>query len=220
MDPRQFVPSQGLGLVVDSRRNSYAHIPLVPCGTEPRLRTVILHLVLIAIFGVFLPLRKGLGFLEPIMITAYSCLGVLFAAPAAAKAFSMGRPQTMREAGVRTAKAVGYGEGMALVMLISGLVSVSVANGRALYPELDVLGLSTALGLAASTALALFSGWMTLRFSGAWARVGMRVVFMGLLILFVLQGSRLPEIPLRGIELSVALSALMVILLRRQVHPK
>jgi hypothetical protein len=109
---------------------------------------------------------------------------------------------------------------MALVMLISGLVSVSVANGRALYPELDVLGLSAALGLAAATALALFSGWMTLRFSGAWARAGMRVVFMGLLILFVLQGSRLPEIPLRGIELSVALSALMVILLRRQVHPK
>lgn len=184
------------------------------------MRTVILHLVLIAIFGVFLPLRKGLGFLEPIMITAYACLGVLFAAPAAAKAFSVSRPQTMREAGMRAAKAVGYGEGLALVMLIAGVVSVSVANGRALFPELDVLGLGAALGLAASTALALFSGWMTLRFSAAWARVGMRLVFMGLLILFVLQGSRLPEIPLRGVELSVALSALMVILLRREVHPK
>jgi hypothetical protein len=89
-----------------------------------------------------------------------------------------------------------------------------------LYPELDVLGEGLALGLAASTALALFSGWMTLRFSAAAARVGMRLVFMGLLVLFILQGSRLPEIPLRGIELSVALSALIVILLRREVHPK
>ena len=154
------------------------------------------------------------------MITAYACLGVLFAGPAAAKAFSLGRPQSMREVAIRMAKAVGYGEGLALVMLVAGIVSVSVDHGRALYPELDVLGEGLALGLAASTALALFSGWMTLRFSAAAARVGMRLVFMGLLVLFILQGSRLPEIPLRGIELSVALSALMVILLRREVHPK
>src|SRR4249919_1768985 len=96
-------------------------------GTELPLRTVILHLVLILIFGVFLPLRKGLGFLEPIMITAYACLGVLFAGPAAASAFSKGRPQTMREAALRTAKAVGYGEGLALLILITGVVTVSVS---------------------------------------------------------------------------------------------
>jgi hypothetical protein len=189
-------------------------------GTELRLRPVILHLILIAVFGVFLPLRKGLGFLEPIMITAYACLGVLFAAPAAASAFSKGRPQTMREAGVRAAKAVGYGEGLALVMLVAGVVTVSIANGRALFPELDVVGEGALLGLAASIALALFSGWMTLRFSAPAARMGMRVIFIGLLVLFVLRGERLPEIPLRGVELSVALSALMIILLRREVHPK
>jgi len=195
-------------------------IPLVPCGTELRLRAIILHLTLIAIFGVFLPLRKGLGFLEPIMITAYACLGVLFAAPAAANAFSKGRPQSMREAGVRAAKAIGYGEGLALLILVTGVVTVSVAHGRALLPELDVLAQGALLGLAASTALALFSGWMTLRFSGAAARMGMRVIFIGLLVLFVFQGGRLPEIALRGVELSVALSALMIILLRREVHPK
>jgi hypothetical protein len=105
-------------------------------------------------------------------------------------------------------------------MLIAGVVSVSVAQGRAVYPELDVLGLGAALGLAASTALALFSGWMTLRFSGAAARIGMRVIFIALLVLFVLRGERLPEIPLRGVELSVAMSALMIILLRREVHSK
>jgi len=154
------------------------------------------------------------------MITAYASLGVLFAAPAAANAFSKGRPQTMREVGVRVAKAVGYGEGLALVMLIAGVVSLSIARGRALYPELDVLGEGAALSLTASIALALFSGWITLRFSAPAARMGLRVIFIGLLVLFVFQGERLPEIPLRGVELSVALSALMVILLRREVHPK
>jgi hypothetical protein len=34
------------------------------------------------------------------------------------------------------------------------------------------------------------------------------------------QAQRLPDVPLRGVELSVALSALLVILLRRQVHPR
>src|SRR4051812_4479105 len=154
------------------------------------------------------------------MITAYACLGVLFAAPAAASAFSKGRPQTMREAGMRAAKAVGYGEGLALVMLIAGVVSVSVAQGRAMYPELDVLGLGAALGLAASIALALFAGWMTLRFSGNAARMGLRVLFVGLLVLFIFRGESLPDVPIRGVELSVALSALMIILLRREVHPK
>jgi len=188
--------------------------------TELLLRVVILHLVLIAIFGVFLPFRKGLEFLEPIMISAYACLGVLFAAPAAATAFSKGRPQSMREAGVRTAKAVGYGEGLALVILITGVLTVSVAHRRLLLPELDVLGAAAVLGLAGSMALALLAGWMTLRFSAGVARMGMRVIFIGLLVLFVLRGERLPDIPVRGVELSVALSALMIILLRREVHPK
>lgn len=188
--------------------------------TELRLRAVILHFVLFAIFGIFLPLRKGLGFLEPIMITAYACLGVLFAAPAAASAFAKGRPQSMREAGMRTSKAVGYGEGVALVMLSGGVAAVSLTQGRMLFPELDVLAEGTLLGLAASLALALFAGWMTLRFSASAARMALRAVFIGLLVLFVLRGERLPEIPVRGVELSVAVSALMVILLRREIHPK
>ena len=193
---------------------------MVLCGTEPVLRVVILHLVLIAIFGVFLPYRKGLTFLEPVMISAYACLGVLFAAPAAAKLFSNGRPQSMGEAWKRVAKALGYGEGLALVMLISGIATVSIAHGRLLPPELDVLGESLVLGVAASAALTLAAGWMTLRFSARAARMGLRVIFVGLLVLLVFQGERLPEIPVRGVELSVALAALMVILLRREVHPK
>ena len=154
------------------------------------------------------------------MISAYACLGMLFAAPAAAQAFAKGRPQTMREAGIRAAKAVGYGEGLALLLVIAGIVTVSISHQRLLLPELDVLAEGVLLGLAGSIALALLAGWMTLRFSATAARIGMRAIFMGLLFLFLFRGERLPEIPLRGIELSVALSALMVILLRREVHPR
>jgi hypothetical protein len=167
-----------------------------------------------------LPLRKGISFLDPVMISAYACLGVLFAAPAAAVAFSKGRPQTMREAFWRTAKAVGYGEGLAAAMLVGGVVTLSVSRGRLLLPELDVLAEAALMGLAGSIALALLAGWMTLRFSAGAARYGMRAIFLGLLLLFLLKAQRLPEVPLQGVEISVAVSALMVILLRRQVHPR
>jgi hypothetical protein len=189
--------------------------------TEPPfLRVALLHLALIVIFGVLLPLRKGLAFLDPIMISAYACLGVLFAPPAAARAFASGRPQSMKEAWWRTAKAVGYGEGLALVMLIAGVASVSIDRRRLLLPELDALAEAVALGLAGSIGLALLAGWMTLRFSAAAARFGMRGIFLVLLLLFFFRAQRLPEVPLRGVELSVAISALMIILLRREVHPQ
>jgi len=189
--------------------------------TEPRfLRVVLLHLALIVIFGVLLPLRKGLAFLDPIMITAYACIGVLFAPPAAARAFAGGRPQSMKEAWWRTAKAVGYGEGLALAMLIAGVATVSVDRRRLMLPDLDVLGEAIALGLAGSIALALLAGWLTLRFSAGAARFGMRAIFLLLLLWFYLQAQWLPEVPLRGVELSFAISALMIILLRRQVHPR
>ncbi len=188
--------------------------------TEPFLRVVLLHLVLIVIFGVLLPLRKGISFLDPVMISAYACLGVLFAGPAAAVAFSKSRPQSLREAFWRTAKSVGYGEALAAIMLLAGALTVSVSGRRLLLPELDVLAQAALLGLFASIALALLAGWMTLRFSAGAARHGMRAIFLGLLLLFVFQAQRLPEVPLRGVELSVALSALMVLLLRREVHPR
>ena len=89
-----------------------------------------------------------------------------------------------------------------------------------MLPELDVLAEAALLGLFGSIALALLAGWMTLRFSAGAARYGMRAIFLGLLLLFLFQAQRLPEVPLRGVELSLALSALMVILLRREVHPR
>ena len=167
----------------------------------PFLRVILLHLALIAIFGVLIPFSKGLAFLDPTMISAYACIGLLFAPPAAGRAFAMSRPQSMGEAARRVVKAVGYGEGMALAMLIAGVATVSVVRRRLLLPELDVLAEAALLGLAGCAALALLAGWMTLRFSARAARFGLRAVFLLLLLLFALQGQRLPEIPLRGIEL-------------------
>ncbi len=193
--------------------------------TEPFLRIVLLHVALIAIFGVLLPQRKGIDFLDPVMISAYACMGVFFAAPAAASTFAKSRPQSMREAFARVGKAAGYGEGLALIMLIAGVITVNLTvnlgrRGRVHLPELDTLAESGLLGATATIAVALFAGWMTLRFSARMARRGMRVVFLLLLLAFFFRSSRLPEVGLAGAGLGVVISGLMIFLLRREVSPR
>ena len=180
-----------------------------------------LHVALIAIFGVLLPQRKGIEFLDPVMISAYACMGVIFAGPAAATAFARSRPQSMKAALVRALKATGYGEGLALAMLVAGVATVNLTRaGRLRLPELDTLGESALLGLTATTALVLFAGWMTLRFSASAARTGVRAVLLVLLLAFLFGSQRLPEIALEGAAFCGLLSGLMMFLLHREVSPR
>src|SRR6185295_18338909 len=125
--------------------------------TESYLPIVLLHVALIVVFGVLLPHRKGIDFLDPVMISAYACMGVIFAAPAAATAFAKSRPQSMREAFARAGKAAGYGEGLALIMLIAGVITVNLGRGRVRLPELDTLAESGLLGAVGTIAAALFA---------------------------------------------------------------
>ncbi len=109
-------------------------------GARP-LRTILVHIAVVAVFGVFLPWWLGYQFLDPVTIAAYCCLGVMFAAPAAAQAFADSRPQSMRDALKRIAIAAIYGEGMALVILIAGMMT-AYFRSRALF-VLDLAALSS-----------------------------------------------------------------------------
>ena len=153
-----------------------------------------LHVALIAIFGVLLPQRKGIEFLDPVIVAAYACMGVIFAAPAAVVAFAKGRPQSMKQAFARACRAAGYGEGLALAMLTAGVITVNLGRrGRVRLPELDTLAESGLLGLAATITVALFAGWLTLRLSANTARLGVRVAL--LLLLVVIWAANVTIIP-------------------------
>jgi hypothetical protein len=182
---------------------------------------VLLHLALVAIFGVLIPWWKGVDFFDPVMTAAYACMGVLFAAPAAAQAFSANRPQSMKEAYARVGKAALYGEGLALVFLVAGTATVSVTHGARLrLPQLDVLGETAVLGLAASVAFASLAGWATLRFSEAMARLAMRIMFLSLLIAFFYYARRLPDVALMGSALCAVIAAATVFPLWKEVSPR
>jgi hypothetical protein len=183
-------------------------------------KTIPLHLILITVFGILLPWRKGSEFLDPVMISAYACLGALFAGPASAALFAGDRPQTMRAAMLRVFSSVAYGEGMVIAMLAAGIVTVNYGRrGGWRLPEVENLAASLVLGFCAAIALALFAGWMTLRFSASVARTGMRFVFLLAVVAFFYWPQRLPEMSLPGIAAAVVLAGIMVFLLHRQVNP-
>ncbi len=174
-----------------------------------------------AVFGILIPWWKGVDFFDPVITSAYACMGVIFAAPAAAQAFSVSRPQSMREAFLYAGKAVLYGEGLAAIFIIAGIATVSLTHGgRLMLPELDVLGETALLGMAGSVAVAGLAGWVTLRFSAAAARVMMRLIFLTLLIAFFFSARRLPDVAFAATAYCVAIAAAAVLLLRREVCPR
>src|SRR5580693_2257604 len=115
---------------------------------EP-LRAILVHIAVVVVFGVFLPWWLGIQFLDPVTIAAYSCLGVLFAAPAAAQAFADQRPHSMSDALAGIAIAALYGEAMAIVILLAGFMTIFMTHARVLLtPDFVGLGEAAALGLS------------------------------------------------------------------------
>src|SRR6478735_5138797 len=104
---------------------------------------VLVYLILIGIFGVFLPWQRGRSFLDAVILGAYACLGVVFAAPSAGAAFD-GRP-TIRRAAVRIAISVLYGELLAVTMLLLGIITVYISNGGRIVVGPNLRSLSDSL---------------------------------------------------------------------------
>ena len=178
-------------------------------------------LLLIALFGVFVPWMRGLSFLDDTMISAYASLCALFAAPYAIAQFSRGRPQKMGEAFRRIGMSVLYGVAVTVVILLLGIITVNLSYRRSLHlPSLDVLAESLLFGALLALVLALLAGWMSLRFSAGSARTALRLVFFGAIIAFYYSPARLTEIALPGAGIALLAAGGITWLLRGEVMPQ
>jgi hypothetical protein len=166
-----------------------------------------LHILLLVLFGIALPYRKGVDFFDPVILAAYACLGAVFAAPAAVPSLPAA---DLARARSRILVSVAYGELMTLAMLALGIGTVYWTHRRSfvLTPDLDSLLTASAFGLALSLALATLAVWMGLRFSASVAKVALRLVFFGLLLGFLWNARRLLEILLPGAGFALAVAAL------------
>ena len=180
------------------------------------LRAVLVHLTIVAIFGVWWPHIRGVDFFDPVFLTAYACLGVLFAGPAAAQAFAE-RPQSFADALVRVGFAVLYGELIALVILTTGIATVLVERTVPIGPDWIGLAEAAVLGLAGASAMASTAAWIALRFSPGAARQALRILFLALLLLFFFRSRWLPDVIGRGISLATGAAVLAVFAIQRAV---
>jgi hypothetical protein len=178
------------------------------------IRVLPVYLLVIGIFGMFLPWQKGRDFLDAVILGAYACLGVVFAAPAAAPEFD--RFPTIQEALARLAISVFYGELLAGAMLLLGIATVYASRGEriAVGPDLRSLAECAALGLTLSCAVSTAALWISLRTSPRVAKAVVRLVFLGLLAAFYFRSGWLPTVALRGAGIALLASILFFAALR------
>ncbi|MCU1334700.1 MAG: hypothetical protein JWO19_281 [Bryobacterales bacterium] len=178
------------------------------------MRTLPVYLLLLAVFGVFLPWQKGRDFLDSVMLGAYACLGVVFAAPVAAAEFET-KP-SIQNALARVVVSVLYGELVAGAMLLLGMITVYVSRaGRIVVgPDLRSLAECAALGLTLSLAVSTAAVWISLKFSPSVAKGVVRLVFLGLLAAFYLRSGWLPTVALRGTGIALTASIIFYLVLR------
>jgi hypothetical protein len=181
-----------------------------------KLRSILLHLALLVAFGIWIPRMKGLDFLDSPVLCAYACLGLIFAAPAAAQAFQEGFP-TFQQALARVFASVLYGEVVVAALLGAGILTIYATRrgGFVPTPDWDTLARCALFGLGASATLASLAAWIAVEFSRRIAMVCLRLAFFGLLILFYYRGQRLPDVGLVGAAAWVVPASVLIALLKR-----
>jgi hypothetical protein len=192
--------------------------PALPESSPPAAlryaRSIFIYGVLLIAFGVFLPWRKGLDFFDPSLLSAYACLGIVFAGPAAAQAFE-NKPDSFGQALAWIAVATGFGEGIAIAMLACGLLTVRLTLPfLAFGPDVFLLADSLLLGLAASFALASLAAWIALRFSSGTARTLLRIVLLLLVVAFFLESRSLPQVALTGAIIAAGAAIVFLFLVK------
>jgi hypothetical protein len=185
-------------------------------GARP-VRTILVHIAVVAVFGIFLPWWLGYQFLDPVTIAAYCCLGVMFAAPAAAQAFTDSRPQSMNQAVKRIAMAALYGEGMALVILIAGMMTAYFRSPVLFIVDIRALWEPIALGASGSLALASIAAVIGMLLSKGAARMALRIIFLDLLLLFFFRSRWLPDVAVSGAAVCLGLTAVALAAVRQLI---
>jgi hypothetical protein len=86
-------------------------------------RAVLIHLAVLAAFGVAIPHQKGQDFPDAVVLGTCLCLSVVFAAPAGAGPLEE-LAQSFGAALVRLGRSILYGAAISLDMLATGLAVV------------------------------------------------------------------------------------------------
>jgi hypothetical protein len=178
------------------------HVLATP-ATMASLRTILPQVVLFAVFGIWIPLQKGIAFLDPVVLGAYASLGVVFAAPAVAS----GMPVL---AAVRTGLAGSW------ATLIAGIGAVYATRPVPVGPNVISLAECGLFGLALSVAASMIVEFSLKLASATAAKVVARALLLALLGLFYFRSGWLPDVAWMGAAICAGIALIFWILLRRR----
>jgi len=181
------------------------------------LRSILPHLALLVAFGIMIPRLKSLDFLDPQILGAYACLGLLFAGPATAQLFADPGRVPFQVAKARILVGVVYGEVVVLLLLGASIATVYLSFlGRFVpTPDWGSLARTALFGLCACGLFASMAAWVAVQFSKNAARMLMRLAFFGLLVLFFYRGQWLPDVGLTAASGCIVVAGVFIALLRR-----
>lgn len=180
------------------------------------MRTTIVHAAVLIAFGTWLPYLKGQDFLDAVVLGAYLCLSVVFAAPAAAGSFET-LPPSFNAAVARIVVCVLYGTLMTFSMLLAGLIVVYTTRVIVVGPDLRTLGETGAFAVMLALAVTSMVAWISVRYSPRLGKGSARIIFMGLLLLFFLNSRRLADVALTGAAISAVFALASLFLLQRSL---
>ncbi len=185
--------------------------------TEQRLwvRAALLHGVILAAFGIFLPFFQGVGFFDAVVLGAYQAIAVVFAAPAAAAKLEPGTG--FRAAVIHSALCLLYGLLMTAAMIVLGVATVLATRTVFVGPSLEVFAETGLFAILLTWAVTLASTWLANQFSPGAAKMLVRIVFFGLLIVFFFRSRWLPDIALTGSAIAAVLALGFLFLIRQNL---
>jgi len=161
------------------------------------VRQALVILVVVAAFGVLVPLYKGFGFLDPRIVAAYACLALLFVAPASAELAAAQGTSAPRTAMLgRIALIVAWGWGMTVLILGTAIVTLNLMapGGRGiLAPPLGFSAAVLTFSLSASIAIAILGAVLARRFSASGVKNILRTGFLAILVALIFGSRVLPE---------------------------
>lgn len=152
------------------------------------------HFLAVGVFGVAVPLRQGLDFLDVMFLLAYACLPCLFAAPLVAESVAGRKTQPPVEGYVaQVATPFLFACVWNLIILASAIAAVNAANwyGRVVLPPRAILWNVLLLSITATAFASGITAWLALNVASAkHAKSHARRLFL-LILLAVLMYARM-----------------------------
>jgi hypothetical protein len=154
-------------------------------------RQALVILMVVIAFGILVPLYKGFGFLDPRILLAYSCLALLFVAPASAELAAANSGGLLGKIAI----IIAWGWGVTVLILATALVTLNVMTRRGgfIAPPLQFLAAILVFSLSSSIAVAMSGAVLARRFSAAQVKNILRTAFLVILLGLAFGSRFLPD---------------------------